>query len=402
MSPPLVVAFALAGTVDIDLDEGAARHRAGRRAGLPARRLAHARGGRGAPRRRVRSGGVPAELRRLRRRTRAGTRSRCAAARSTSGTPSPRTSRSRPTSCPFARLGRDPRRRDGRAGAGHLRRLGHHRPHQPGRLHQADLARGPVPPVAGRLDRGLQQLRRAARQPPRDGARHVRERADQEPDGPGRRGRRHRPPARPGDGSPSTRRRMEYAREGVPLCVIAGQEYGTGSSRDWAAKGTALLGVRAVVARSFERIHRSNLVGMGVLPCQLAEGVSAQTPRPRRQRDVRADRHRRGARPAAAGDAGGAADRRQGRAGAGHGADRHAHRGRVLPARRHHAVRAPPESSGAPEQITRGAARAWQERERGPAQQGWGPDGSAGGAGAQPPCEAAFLPRARTRTTSRP
>jgi len=70
---------------------------------------------------------------------------------------------------------------------------------------------------------------------------------------------------------------VEYAREGVPLCVIAGQEYGTGSSRDWAAKGPALLGVRFVVARSFERIHRSNLVGMGVLPCQLPEGVSAQT-----------------------------------------------------------------------------------------------------------------------------
>ncbi len=70
---------------------------------------------------------------------------------------------------------------------------------------------------------------------------------------------------------------LAYAREGVPLVVIAGQEYGTGSSRDWAAKGTQLLGVRAVVARSFERIHRSNLVGMGVLPCQFGDDVSAQT-----------------------------------------------------------------------------------------------------------------------------
>ena len=68
-----------------------------------------------------------------------------------------------------------------------------------------------------------------------------------------------------------------YAREGVPLCIVAGLEYGTGSSRDWAAKGPALLGVRLVVARSFERIHRSNLVGMGILPCQLPEGVSAQS-----------------------------------------------------------------------------------------------------------------------------
>jgi aconitate hydratase A / 2-methylisocitrate dehydratase len=68
---------------------------------------------------------------------------------------------------------------------------------------------------------------------------------------------------------------MRYQSESVPLMVIAGQEYGTGSSRDWAAKGTRLLGVKAVVAQSFERIHRSNLVGMGVLPCQFKEGVNA-------------------------------------------------------------------------------------------------------------------------------
>ena len=68
-----------------------------------------------------------------------------------------------------------------------------------------------------------------------------------------------------------------YRAEGVPLVVIAGQDYGAGSSRDWAAKGTRLLGVRAVIARGFERIHRSNLIGMGVLPCQFPEGVSAQT-----------------------------------------------------------------------------------------------------------------------------
>jgi aconitate hydratase len=69
----------------------------------------------------------------------------------------------------------------------------------------------------------------------------------------------------------------EYGRAGVPLCILAGQEYGSGSSRDWAAKGPALLGVRFVVARSYERIHRSNLVGMGILPCQFPEGVSART-----------------------------------------------------------------------------------------------------------------------------
>jgi aconitate hydratase len=67
---------------------------------------------------------------------------------------------------------------------------------------------------------------------------------------------------------------MRYQTEGVPLVVFAGKEYGTGSSRDWAAKGTRLLGVRAVIAESFERIHRSNLIGMGVLPLLLAEGMS--------------------------------------------------------------------------------------------------------------------------------
>jgi len=70
---------------------------------------------------------------------------------------------------------------------------------------------------------------------------------------------------------------MHYAREGVPLLVIAGKEYGTGSSRDWAAKGVLLLGVRAVIAESFERIHRSNLVGMGVLPLQFPPGTNRNT-----------------------------------------------------------------------------------------------------------------------------
>jgi aconitate hydratase len=70
---------------------------------------------------------------------------------------------------------------------------------------------------------------------------------------------------------------MKYTERGTPLVVIAGHEYGTGSSRDWAAKGTKLLGVRAVIAQSFERIHRSNLVGMGVLPLQFQGETGAQT-----------------------------------------------------------------------------------------------------------------------------
>jgi aconitate hydratase len=68
---------------------------------------------------------------------------------------------------------------------------------------------------------------------------------------------------------------MKYKSEGTPLVIIAGKEYGSGSSRDWAAKGVMLLGVKAVIAESFERIHRSNLVGMGVLPLQFLVGDSA-------------------------------------------------------------------------------------------------------------------------------
>ena len=70
---------------------------------------------------------------------------------------------------------------------------------------------------------------------------------------------------------------MRHKEDGTPLVIVAGKEYGTGSSRDWAAKGTNLLGVRAVITESFERIHRSNLVGMGVLPLQFAEGLTRQT-----------------------------------------------------------------------------------------------------------------------------
>ena len=70
---------------------------------------------------------------------------------------------------------------------------------------------------------------------------------------------------------------MKHKAEGTPMVVIAGKEYGTGSSRDWAAKGTNLLGVRAVIVESFERIHRSNLVGMGVLPLQFKDGETRET-----------------------------------------------------------------------------------------------------------------------------
>ena len=93
---------------------------------------------------------------------------------------------------------------------------------------------------------------------------------------------------------------MAYADEGVPLVVLAGKEYGSGSSRDWAAKGTKLLGVRAVIAESFERIHRSNLIGMGVLPLQFAEGESAESLGLTGERDLRRRRPR--GRPGEVGD----------------------------------------------------------------------------------------------------
>jgi aconitate hydratase len=70
---------------------------------------------------------------------------------------------------------------------------------------------------------------------------------------------------------------VKYAERGVPLVILAGKEYGSGSSRDWAAKGPKLLGVRAVIAESYERIHRSNLVGMGILPLQFEAGQNAES-----------------------------------------------------------------------------------------------------------------------------
>ena len=84
-----------------------------------------------------------------------------------------------------------------------------------------------------------------------------------------------------------------YIDAGIPLVVLAGKEYGSGSSRDWAAKGTALLGVKAVIAESYERIHRSNLIGMGVLPLQYPEGQNARVARPDRRRGVHDHRRHR-------------------------------------------------------------------------------------------------------------
>ena len=133
---------------------------------------------------------------------------------------------------------------------------------------------------------------------------------------------------------------MRYKTEGVPLVVFAGKEYGTGSSRDWAAKGTRLLGIRAVIAQSFERIHRSNLVGMGVLPLVFEDGQSLAGTRHHRQGDGNDSRPGRAqaaaeARPSAITCADGKTQRNR-------GAVPHRYRGgaQLLPARRHPAVRA--------------------------------------------------------------
>ena len=134
---------------------------------------------------------------------------------------------------------------------------------------------------------------------------------------------------------------MKYKAAGVPLVILAGKEYGSGSSRDWAAKGTALLGVKAVIAESFERIHRSNLVNMGVLPLQFKAGDTVGEPRP-----DRAARPSRSSAPDGTLTPRGAHHRaRDGRRWRGEdvrgaGADRHAGRSGGVPQRRHPAVRA--------------------------------------------------------------
>ena len=136
---------------------------------------------------------------------------------------------------------------------------------------------------------------------------------------------------------------MRYADEGVPLVVLAGKEYGSGSSRDWAAKGTALLGVRAVIAESYERIHRSNLIGMGVVPLQFpdGEGVDSLGLTGEEVIDIQGLDEALAARSAEARKVRVTADARRRRPSRVRGpcAARHAQRGRLLPKRRHSATR---------------------------------------------------------------
>ena len=176
--------------------------------------------------------------------------------------------------------GADRRNREG-AHSRPLPRFDHHRPYLAGGLDQGRQPRGQYLQRASGPPGRLQPVRHPARQPRSDDARHLRQHPHQEPDGEGCAGNLveggytiHQPS---GERMAIYDAAMRYQAEKVPLVVFAGREYGTGSSRDWAAKGTKLLGVRAVIAQSFERIHRSNLVGMGVLPLVFEEGTSWQS-----------------------------------------------------------------------------------------------------------------------------
>ncbi len=133
---------------------------------------------------------------------------------------------------------------------------------------------------------------------------------------------------------------MRYKEAGTSLVILAGKEYGTGSSRDWAAKGTMLLGVRAVIAESFERIHRSNLIGMGVLPLQFKPGESALSLGLTGRETLRHPRDRRRRRPH--GDRDGNTGFRRAHPISGACAHRYAEGARVLPSRRHPSLRAAP------------------------------------------------------------
>ena len=164
---------------------------------------------------------------------------------------------------------------DGMRVPGRPRRFGHHRPHLAGRLDRAVVARRPVAPGARRRAARVQLVRRPARpargDDPRARSRNIRLRNGlvEGKEGPYT---VHLPD---GERGVHLRRRDALRRRGRPAGDHGRAEYGSGSSRDWAAKGPALLGVRVVIAESFERIHRSNLVGMGILPLQFQPGESA-------------------------------------------------------------------------------------------------------------------------------
>ena len=294
MSPPLVVAFALAGRVDIDLSRDPIGMGKDGRPVYLARPLAQPAGNPRPHANRVAAGSLSQAVQGF-----------CGAESQVERNPLVHRQCLRmgppvhlhPGTAVLRELfhaTRRHRRNQGCADAGHFWRQRDDRPHFTRRIHQEDFAGRKISHRERRSARRLQQLRLAAGQRPGDDARHVRQRPHQKSDGAGSRRRSDRfsmvgcdavvadataggTARAAGDQMSIYDAAMKYRAAGVPLVVIAGQEYGTGSSRDWAAKGTNLLGVKAVVAQSFERIHRSNLVGMGVLPLQFKEGTTAQS-----------------------------------------------------------------------------------------------------------------------------
>ena len=155
-------------------------------------------------------------------------------------------------------------------------RFSYHRSHLARRLHSGRQPRRKMAHRARRKSGGLQLLWRASRQSRSDGTRHLANIRLRNQLAPGTEGgwTSHIPS---GEKMFIYDASVKYQAEGVPLMILAGKEYGSGSSRDWAAKGVLLLGVNAVIAESFERIHRSNLVGMGVLPCSSRPGQNRES-----------------------------------------------------------------------------------------------------------------------------
>ncbi len=168
-------------------------------------------------------------------------------------------------------------RHQGRTRARGAGRFGHHGSHLAGRQHLENQPRRQIPHGPGRAGRGFQFLWRAPRQSRSHDARHVRQYPLAQLAVARHRRRRHAAHSRAASRCRFSTPSMKYKAANTPLVILAGKEYGTGSSRDWAAKGTMLLGVKAVIAESFERIHRSNLIGMGVLPLQFKDGQNAQS-----------------------------------------------------------------------------------------------------------------------------
>ena len=235
-------------------------------------------------------------------------------------------------------------RRQGRARAGDPRRLDHHRSHQPVDQDQ-DRARRPAngsrATTARRREWGHFGVRRCNHELMVRGTfANVRLRNQVAPgtEGPIT---KHQP-----DGAQMTIFEASelYQASGTPLVIFGGDDYGMGSSRDWAAKGVQLLGVKAVIVKSFERIHRANLIGMGVLPLQFKPGDSVQSLKIDGTETFAHRRHQRRQREAAAGRFHDHHPRRRQHAErAAHAAHRHRHRGRLPQARRHPAVRAAPD-----------------------------------------------------------